>query len=86
MHLKAFRERYPSVSLRLPVKELGAVTQLVLKGTAMVGVNGPLAAEVTGIERMGVGSVELIPVASPRYPLATGGQPTLLSAIPMERV
>ncbi|PDS75035.1 LysR family transcriptional regulator [Rhizobium sp. L43] len=70
--LKAFRESFPSVALRLNVEALGAVTQLVLDGTAMIGVSGPLDANVSGIERIGIGSVELIPVASPSHPLSIG--------------
>jgi len=70
--LKAFRLEYPTVSLRLYVEALGAVTQRVLERTATLGVAGPLDAGVAGIERIDVGSVELIPVAAPDHPLARG--------------
>ena len=46
---KAFQEAFPTVSLRLYVEALGAVSQLVLDGRAAIGVSGPLAAEVKGI-------------------------------------
>jgi DNA-binding transcriptional LysR family regulator len=72
--LKAFRAEFPTVSLRLYVEALGAVTQMVLNRTATIGVGGPLDAEIAGVERVGVGSVELIPVASPDHPLALGGR------------
>jgi DNA-binding transcriptional LysR family regulator len=72
--LKAFRAEFPTVSLRLYVEALGAVRQMVLDGTAGIGICGPLDVEVAGIERIGVGSVELIPVAAPDHPLARGPQ------------
>lgn len=68
--LKAFQEAFPTVSLRLYVEALGAVSQLVLDGRAAIGVSGPLAAEVKGIERLAIGAVTLIPVAAPTHPLA----------------
>jgi DNA-binding transcriptional LysR family regulator len=68
--LNAFRAEFPTVSLRLYVEALGAVTQMVLDRTATIGISGPLDAEVAGLERIGVGSVELIPVAVPDHPLA----------------
>ena len=68
--LKAFRAEFPTVSLRLYTEALGAVTQMVLNRTATVGICGPLDVEVAGLERIGVGSVEWIPVAAPDHPLA----------------
>jgi DNA-binding transcriptional LysR family regulator len=72
--LKALRAEFPTVLLRLYVEALGAVTQKVLNRTAMIGISGPLELEVAGIERIGVGSVELIPVAAPDHPLALAGR------------
>jgi DNA-binding transcriptional LysR family regulator len=72
--LKAFRAEFPIVSLRLYVEALGAVTQMVLDRTATIGICGPLDVEVAGLERVGVGSVELIPVAAPDHPLARAGR------------
>lgn len=70
--LKAFREEFPTVALSLHMEALGAVSQLVLDRVATVGVSGPLPGEagVAGIERIGVGSVMLVPVAAPHHPLA----------------
>jgi DNA-binding transcriptional LysR family regulator len=62
------------VSLRLYVEALGAVTQKILNRTATIGICGPLDVEVAGLERVGVGSVELIPVAAPDHPLARAGR------------
>lgn len=73
--LKAFREAYPTVTLRLPVETLGTVTQMVLNRAATIGISGPLDMEIDGIERIGVGFGELVPVAAPptrwRWPDAT---------------
>jgi DNA-binding transcriptional LysR family regulator len=72
--LKVFRAEFPTVSLRLYVEALGAVTQMVLDRSATIGICGPLDVEVAGLERVGVGSVELIPVAAPDHPLARAGR------------
>ena len=70
--LKAFQQQFPTVALRLHVEALGAVAQLLLDRTAVLGVGGPLAADIDGLERIDLGSVELIPVARPDHPLAGG--------------
>src|SRR5215467_5853472 len=72
--LKAFRAEFPTVSLRLYMEALGAVTEMVLNRTATIGICGPLDVEVPGLERVGVGSVEMIPVAAPDHPLARAGR------------
>jgi DNA-binding transcriptional LysR family regulator len=72
--LKEFRAEFPTVHLRLNVEALGAVTQMILNRSASIGVGLPLDAEIAGIERIGVGSVELVPVAAPNHPLARAGQ------------
>jgi DNA-binding transcriptional LysR family regulator len=68
--LRAFNEKFPTVSLRLSVEAMGAVMGLVLDRRAVLGISGPLAVESDEIERVAVGSVELIPVAAPDHPLA----------------
>jgi len=70
--LKNFQDEFPTVPLRLRAEALGAVTQLVLDRTSMIGVRGPPDAEIDGLERIGVGSVHLVPVAAPSHPLALG--------------
>lgn len=52
------------------MEALGAVTALVLDRKAVIGISGPLAADMPGIENVIIGSVPLIPVASPDHPLA----------------
>jgi DNA-binding transcriptional LysR family regulator len=68
--LKNFQDEFPTVALRLRAEALGAVTQLVLDRTSMIGVRGPPDVEIDGLERIGVGSVHLVPVAARSHPLA----------------
>ena len=68
--LRAFNSEYPTVSLRLHVEALGAVTSLVLEQKAILGISGPLAAGVEGIESLSAGSLPMVPVAAPDHPLA----------------
>jgi DNA-binding transcriptional LysR family regulator len=56
------------------LEALGAVAQMVLDRKATIGICGPLDVELPGLERVGVGSVELIPVAAPDHPLARAGR------------
>jgi DNA-binding transcriptional LysR family regulator len=72
--LKAFRAEFPTVSLRLYVEALGAVKQMVLDGTASIGICGALDEAVAGIERIAVGIVGWIPVAAPDHPLVLAGR------------
>jgi len=68
--MRAFEAEFPTVSLRLHVEALGAVTQLVRDGVASIGVSGPLLARLPDIEKIQIGEVELVPVAAPSHPLA----------------
>lgn len=68
--LRAFNVHCPTVTLRLHVEALGAVIALVRDGHAGLGIAGPLARDVGGIERVSAGSVPLVPVAAPDHPLA----------------
>ncbi|WP_397448773.1 LysR family transcriptional regulator [Pseudomonas sp. NA-150] len=70
--LKAFSLAFPTVTLRLQIEALGAIAQSVLDGESTLGVSSPYHTEVSGIERIGIGSIALIPVASPDHPLALG--------------
>jgi DNA-binding transcriptional LysR family regulator len=67
---QAFKAAFPTVPLRLHVEGLGAVTQLILEGTASLGLCGALHVDAPGLERLSAGAVELIPVAAPFHPLA----------------
>ncbi|MFA7587562.1 MAG: substrate-binding domain-containing protein, partial [Novosphingobium sp.] len=68
--LRGFSAEFPTVSPNLQVEALGAVTALVLERKAVIGISGPLGAEIPGIENVIIGSVPLIPVAAPHHPLA----------------
>lgn len=67
--LRAFRAEFPTVTLRLHVEALGAIASLVLEGKAVLGISGPLAAGMNGIECEAAGSVPMVPVAAPDHPL-----------------
>ncbi|MFK0685743.1 LysR family transcriptional regulator [Ochrobactrum sp. BD67] len=67
--LRAFADTFPTVSLRLHVEALGAVTAMVLDRRAAIGISGPLAARVQGVECIAAGSVLMAPVAAPGHPL-----------------
>ena len=67
--LRAFIRAYPTVQLRLHTEALGAVTAMVLDRTAVIGISGPLASGVKGVECIGAGSVPMVPVAAPDHPL-----------------
>lgn len=68
--LRAFACEFPTVPLRLHVEALGAVAALVLDGKAGLGIAGPVAAAIEGLDRVEAGSVLLVPVAAPDHPLA----------------
>ena len=67
--LAAFRERYPTVALRLRVEGLGAVAQCLIEEGAQAAIGGPVVSEELQVERQALGEVELIPVAAPSHPL-----------------
>lgn len=68
--LDEFRKRYPTVGLHLWVETLGAVTQAVMKGSAIFGLSGPLPLASDLLTRGPAGSVKLLAVAAPDHPLA----------------
>lgn len=70
--LKSFREAFPTVALHLHMEALGAVTERVINRGAIIGVSGPMNEGLDAVERIGAGNVELIPVAAPSHPLASG--------------
>lgn len=70
--LTGFADTFPTVALHLHVEALGAITQLVVEGTAALGISGPLEMAGAPVERIGVGEAVLVPVAAPNHPLARG--------------
>ncbi len=79
--LAAFREAFPTVTLRLFVEALGAVVRLVLDGTCAVGIGGPRAVTAPNLEHRLLGVVRLLHVASPAHPLAQIQQPIPRAAL-----
>ncbi|WP_160123377.1 LysR family transcriptional regulator [Rhodovarius lipocyclicus] len=70
--LRGFQAAFPTVPLRLHMEALGAVPQLVLNGTASLGVAGPIHMQPPGLSSIAAGHVHMIPVAAPGHPLAQG--------------
>ncbi|MCP5397178.1 MAG: LysR family transcriptional regulator [Sphingomonadaceae bacterium] len=70
--LRDFATMFPTVALRLHIEALGAVAACVLDGDAGLAVAGPTIGEDPALERQVIGSVELVPVASPGHRLAKG--------------
>jgi len=68
--LDEFARKFPTVSLRLRVEALGAVSQTVMDRLAAFGISGPLPMESGLLTRGPAGAVKLIPVAAPDHPLA----------------
>ncbi len=73
--LTAFSEQYPTVRLHLHMETLGAVASLVFDKTATIGISGPFTADLDDLHRVGVGSLRMVPVASPKHPLAASDHP-----------
>jgi DNA-binding transcriptional LysR family regulator len=72
--LREFSSTFPTVSLRLHVEALGAVTALVLDRRAVIGISGPLSAGIDGVDSVYAGNVTMIPVAAPDHPLSKIGE------------
>ena len=68
--LGEFQKEFPSVQLRLYVESLGATAQMVQDGTADIGVSLEFATALSDLETLQIGEIELVPVASPKHPLA----------------
>jgi DNA-binding transcriptional LysR family regulator len=73
--LAAFREAFPTVTLRLYVEALGSVTRLVLDGICSVGASGPMMQSIDGVEQRPIGTITMIGVAAPGHPLAAVNGP-----------
>lgn len=70
--LREFRRVFPTVALRLNMEALGAAPARFLEGKAQLAVVGPVARDHPTLERRYIGQIELVPVAAPDHPLATG--------------
>jgi DNA-binding transcriptional LysR family regulator len=68
--LRRFADEYPTVTLRLHVEALGAISAMVLDGTAVLGISGELSDGMQQLDSVPVGTVTMVPVAAPDHPLA----------------
>jgi DNA-binding transcriptional LysR family regulator len=71
--LNDFHMKFPTVPLRLLVQTLGGVERLIRNGDAGIGIGGLLHMDSTGLRRIEIGGVTLIPVAASSHPLALAG-------------
>lgn len=79
--LMAFREAFPSVTLRLYVEALGSVAKLVLDRTCSIGLSGPMIIGRDDLGQHTVGYVTMVAVAAPDHPLATQPGPLPAGAL-----
>ena len=82
--VQAFEVKFPTVTLRLNLEALGAVSQLVRRGAVQLGIGGLHHSDTAGLEVVSVGQVEMIPVAAPAHPLA-GPQGEVVGAAKLHR-
>jgi DNA-binding transcriptional LysR family regulator len=69
--LRAFTEKFPTVPPRVYVQPLGAAVELILDGTAMIGLVPLFFSDIPPLKRFPLMTIELVPVASPHHPLAS---------------
>ena len=73
--LRAFGQRFPSVPPRIYVGSMGGATELVLDGTATLGLLSWFGSEFATLQRQRLMEVTLIPVAAPGHPLGQIDRP-----------
>lgn len=71
--LAEFRERFPTVSVRLFVEALGGVVEKVTDGTCALGVLATMPQLPAGLAGHALRSVQMVPVAAAASPLARIG-------------
>ncbi|MCT8989080.1 LysR family transcriptional regulator [Chelativorans sp. SCAU2101] len=79
--LRAFREKFPAVSLKLTVGELGMVVDLVLSGKADVGLSGSLLKQDDRITAEKIGRSFMVPVAAVDHPLGRIKRPLTIADV-----
>lgn len=68
--LKAFTEQFPTVSPRVYVQPLGAAAELVLEGSAMIGLLPLIFSDSAALKSFPLLTIDLISVVSAHHPLA----------------
>ena len=79
--LNDFHMKFPTVPLRLLVQALGGVERLIRNGDAGIGIGGLMHMDSTGLRRIEIGGVTLIPVAASSHPLARAGDKSAARAL-----
>jgi DNA-binding transcriptional LysR family regulator len=69
--LNDFHTKFPTVPLRLSVQTPGGVERLIRSGDAKIGIGGFVHIDSTGLQRIDLGGLPIIPVAAPSHPLAS---------------
>jgi DNA-binding transcriptional LysR family regulator len=72
--LHEFNAQFPTVPVRLLVQTLGGVERVVRTGHARIGVGSVLHMDTTGLRRIDIEGVQIIPVAAPSHPLANASE------------
>lgn len=65
----SFAREFPAVDLRVDTQVMSAVSARVLAGTATLGVVSPAGLR-KGLEAQALSTIRMVPVVSPRHPLA----------------
>lgn len=68
--LKDFKLVFPSVTVRLEIEALGAVSKRVIDGDAMLGIVATMPTTPAKLMRIGLPNIMMIGVVSPDHPLA----------------
>ncbi|HEX8046509.1 LysR family transcriptional regulator [Rhizobium sp.] len=79
--LSEFRDRFPSVSLRLDTGELGSMMELVASGKSTIGIGGAVVKKDDSMVIERIGHSFMMPVASPLHPLAQIKRPLTLADV-----
>ncbi len=73
--LTALQAAFPTLSLRLHIEAMGAVSERLADGSASLAIAGPLDGVNERLVRRALGGVAMIPVAAPGHALAQSGIP-----------
>lgn len=79
--LRAFREAFPTVAVRLYSGVMGAVLDLVLHRRVDLGIGGATLARHDALVARPIGGHRIVPVAAPGHPLAQAAGPVPLEAL-----
>lgn len=79
--LCAFRERHPTVAVRLEISALGGVWERVQAGRADLGIAGERIVPLEEVAARQIGAVGFVPVAAPGHPLAALPGPVPLAEV-----